>query len=70
MEGEESEDLVTKMGVHLTGMATGIPGERVVSMENGGDIGPTDPRANPQLKERSLERGPTVTGKNQNNCMS
>lgn len=71
MEGGESEDLATKMDVHLTGMGTEIPEETVVPMERGGDIGPMDPGANPQLKERSptRERRATVTGKNLNYCM-
>lgn len=71
MEGGESEDPATKMDIRLTGTGIRIPEGTVVPMERGGDIGPMDPGANPQLKERSptRERGPTVPGKNQNYCM-
>lgn len=72
MEGGESEDPTTKMDVHLTGMGIGIPEEMVGPMERGGDIGPMDPGANPQLKERNpmTERKRTVTGKHHNYFMA
>lgn len=64
MEGGQSVGPGTKIDVHLTGMGIGIPEERVVSMEKGGDIGPMDPGASPQLRVRSpmRERRLTVTG--------
>lgn len=68
MEEGESVGPATKMDVHLTGTGKGIPEEILVSMEKGGDIGPMDPRASPQLRERNPTRGRrlTVTGKNHN----
>lgn len=68
MEEGESVGLATKMDIHLTWTEKGIPEEIVVSMEKGGNIGPMDPGASPQLRERNPTRGKrlTVTGKNHN----